>query len=68
MLTIYLDHNIIDKYDKGETSYIDPILSNKEYQPIISLVSIDEIFRGGDKIRTRGKHSFVAVIRSQIYP
>ncbi len=52
MLTIYLDHNIIDKYDKGETSYIDPILSNKEYQPIISLVSIDEIFRGGDKIRT----------------
>ena len=49
MITIYLDHNIIDGFDKGETAYLGPVFANKEYLPIISLVSVDEIFRGGDQ-------------------
>ena len=49
MITIYLDHNVIDKFDKGETAYLEPIFANKEYLPIISVVSIDEIFRGKDQ-------------------
>lgn len=53
MTTIYLDHNIIDKFDRGETAYLEPVLANKEYLPIISLVSIDEIFRGGDQSRSK---------------
>lgn len=53
MTTIYLDHNVIDKFDRGETAYLDPILANKEYLLIISLVSIDEIFRGGDQVRSK---------------
>jgi hypothetical protein len=51
MDTIYLDHNIIDRFDKGETAYLGPVFANKEYLPVISLVSIDEIFRGGDQAR-----------------
>jgi hypothetical protein len=53
MTTIYLDHNIIDKFDRGETAYLDPVLANKEYLLIISLVSIDEIFRGRDQARSK---------------
>ncbi|GBE40040.1 hypothetical protein BMS3Bbin08_02676 [bacterium BMS3Bbin08] len=53
MTTIYLDHNIIDKFDKGETAYLEPVFANKEYLPIISVVSIDEIFRGGEQARSR---------------
>lgn len=53
MTTIYLDHNVIDKFDRGETAYLEPILANKEYLPIISVVSIDEIFRGGDQARSK---------------
>jgi hypothetical protein len=52
MITIYLDHNIIDTFDRGDAAYIDPILKNKACQPIISIVSIDEIFRGGDRSRS----------------
>ncbi len=52
MTTIYLDHNIIDGFDKGETAYIGPVFANKEYLPIISVVSVDEIFRGGDQTRS----------------
>lgn len=52
MTTIYLDHNIIDKFDRGATSYLEPVLANKEYLPIVSVVSVDEIFRGGDKARS----------------
>ena len=48
MITIYLDHNVIDEFDKGETTYLGPVLANKEYLPIISVASVDEIFRGGD--------------------
>jgi len=51
MTTIYLDHNIIDGFDKGETVYLEPVFANKEYLPIISVVSVDEIFRGGDPSR-----------------
>lgn len=53
MITVYLDHNIIDGFDKGETEYLDPLLANKGVLPIISLASIDEIFRGGDEVRSR---------------
>ncbi len=53
MTTIYLDHNVIDKFDKGETAYLEPVFANKEYLPIISFVSIDEIFRGGDQARSK---------------
>jgi len=53
MTTIYLDHNIIDKFDKGETAYLEPVFANEEYLPIISVVSIDEIFRGGDQTRSK---------------
>jgi len=53
MITIYLDHNIIDRFDKGETAYLDPLLSDKGVLPLISLASIDEIFRGGDEARSR---------------
>ena len=49
MITIYLDHNIIDRFDKGETAYLDPLLAIKGVVPIISIASIDEIFRGGDE-------------------
>lgn len=52
MTTIYLDHNIIDGFDKGETAYLGPVFANKEYLPIISVVSVDEIFRGGDQSRS----------------
>jgi hypothetical protein len=52
MTTIYLDHNIIDGFDKGETAYLEPVFANKECQPIISVVSVDEIFRGGDQTRS----------------
>ncbi len=53
MITVYLDHNVIDGYDKGETAYLDPLLANKGVLPIISLASVDEIFRGGDDARSR---------------
>lgn len=53
MTRIYLDHNVIDKFDRGETSYLEPVLANKEYLPIISVVSIDEIFRGVDQSRSK---------------
>lgn len=53
MITVYLDHNIIDGFDKGETAYLAPLLVNKGVLPIISLASVDEIFRGGDKARSR---------------
>jgi len=53
MTTIYLDHNVIDKLDRGETTYLEPVLANKKYLPIISVVSIDEIFRGGDQVRSK---------------
>ena len=53
MITVYLDHNIIDGFDKGETAYLGPLFANKEFLPIISLASIDEIFRGGDEARSR---------------
>lgn len=52
MTTIYLDHNVIDKFDRGETAYLEPVFANKEYLPIISVVSVDEIFRGGDQSRS----------------
>lgn len=53
MTTIYLDHNIIDKFDRGKITYLEPVLANKEYLLIISLVSIDEIFRGRDQARSK---------------
>jgi len=53
MITIYLDHNIIDGFDKGETAYLGPLLANKGVLPIISLASVNEIFRGGDEVRSR---------------
>jgi hypothetical protein len=53
MITVYLDHNVIDRFDKGETAYLDPLLANKGVLPIISLASIDEIFRGGDEARSK---------------
>jgi len=53
MITIYLDHNIIDGFDKGETAYLDPLLADEGVLPIISLSSVDEIFRGGDEDRSR---------------
>ena len=52
MITIYLDHNVIDRFDKGETAYLDPLLSNNGVLLIISLASVDEIFRGGDEERS----------------
>jgi hypothetical protein len=53
MITIYLDHNVIDGLDKGETAYLDPLLSDKGVLPVISLASVDEIFRGGDEDRSK---------------
>lgn len=53
MITIYLDHNVIDKFDNGKTAYLEPIFANKEYQAIISIASIDEIFRGGNQDRSK---------------
>jgi hypothetical protein len=53
MITIYLDHNVIDGFDKGETAYLDPLLANKGVLPVISLASVDEIFRGGDEARSK---------------
>jgi hypothetical protein len=53
MITVYLDHNIIDGFDKGETAHLGPLLANKGVLPIISLASVDEIFRGGDEARSR---------------
>jgi len=53
MITIYLDHNVIDGFDKGETAYLDPLLADEGVLPIISLSSVDEIFRGGDEDRSR---------------
>jgi hypothetical protein len=53
MITVYLDHNVIDGFDKGETAYLDPLLADKGVLPIISLSSVDEIFRGGDEDRSR---------------
>jgi hypothetical protein len=53
MITVYLDHNIIDGFDKGETTYLGPLLAVKDIMPIISLASVDEIFRGGDEARSR---------------
>lgn len=52
MTTVYLDHNIVDGFDKGETAYRGPLLANKECLPIISVASVDEIFRGGDESRS----------------
>lgn len=51
MTTIYLDHNIIDELDKDNATYL-RAFANKEYLPVISIVSIDEIFRGGDQYRS----------------
>ncbi len=51
MITIYLDHNVIDGFDKGEVD-LDPLLSIKECLPVMSLPSVDEIFRGGDEARS----------------
>lgn len=53
MITIYLDHNVIDGFDKGETAYLDPLLANEGVLPIVSLASVDEIFRGGEEARSR---------------
>ena len=53
MIRIYLDHSVIDGFDKGDTSYLDPLLADKGVLPIISLASVDEIFRGGDDARSR---------------
>ena len=53
MITIYLDHNVIDGFDKGKTAYLDPLFADKGVLPIISLASVDEIFRGGDEARSR---------------
>ena len=53
MIKVYLDHNIIDGFDKRETAYLNPLLANKGVLPIISLASVDEIFRGGDELRSR---------------
>ena len=52
MITIYLDHNIVDGFDKGKTVYLGPLLANKGCLPIISIASVDEIFRGGDESRS----------------
>lgn len=52
MITIYLDHNVIDGFDKGETAYIDPLFADKKILLIVSLASVDEIFRGGDEARS----------------
>lgn len=53
MFTVYLDHNIIDGYDKGETAYLALLLAHEGLLPVISLASVDEIFRGGDEDRSR---------------
>jgi len=53
MVTVYLDHNVIDGFDKGKTTYLEPLLANKGVLLIISLASVDEIFRGGDEARSR---------------
>lgn len=52
MTTVYLDHNIIDGFDKGETTHLVLLLLNKGCLPIISVASVDEIFRGGDESRS----------------
>lgn len=53
MITVYLDHNVIDGFDKGETAYLDSLLAKRGVLPIISLASVDEIFRGGDEAWSR---------------
>lgn len=53
MITIYLDHSVIDGFDKGETAYLDPLFADKGVLPIISMASVDEIFRGGDEARAK---------------
>jgi len=53
MITVYLDHNIVDGYDKGETAYLAPLLTHEGLLPVISLASVDEIFRGDDEARSR---------------
>ena len=53
MITVYLDHNVIDGFDKGKTANLDSLLANKGVLPIISLASVDEIFRGHDEARSR---------------
>ncbi|MGA2518066.1 MAG: hypothetical protein ABSG44_16140 [Thermodesulfobacteriota bacterium] len=53
MITVYLDHNVVDGFDKGETAYLDPLLASRGVLPIISLASVDEIFRGNDEARSR---------------
>jgi hypothetical protein len=37
MITIYLDHSVIDGFDKGKTAYLDPLLADKGVLPIISI-------------------------------
>src|ERR1700691_4890559 len=51
MKTIYLDHNGVDGFDKGENSYLGPLLANSGCVPIVSTISLDEIFRGKDVVR-----------------
>lgn len=53
MFTVYLDHNVVDGFDKGDTAYLYPLLASKGVLPIISLTSVDEIFRGSDEARSR---------------
>ena len=52
MITVYLDHNIVDGFDKGKTAYRGPLLANKGSLLIISVASVDEIFRGRDESRS----------------
>ncbi len=52
-ITIYLDHNVIDEFDKGKTAYLDLLLVDNGVWPVISAASVDEIFRGGDEARSR---------------
>lgn len=67
MITIYLDHNIIDGFDKGKTAYLERLLVNKGYQPLVSAASIDEIFRGGDPWSTRNIESLKRLGVKYIY-
>jgi hypothetical protein len=53
MITIYLDHNVIDGFDQGEMAHLDALFADKGVLPIISLVSVDEIFRGDDEASSR---------------
>jgi hypothetical protein len=53
MTIIYLEHNIIDEFDKGKTAYLEPLFANKACLLVISIASVDEIFRSGDDSRSR---------------